>query len=268
MPISSLFDIAGKTAVITGGSRGIGLMIARGFVEAGVKVYISSRSAPACAEAAEALSKIGSCTAFPHDLGQTAGVHKLADEIKARESKIDILVNNAGAAWAEPFEKYSEKGWDKLMDINLKATFLLTQALYPLLRAAGTAEDPARVINIGSIDGILAPSIETYAYSASKAAVHHLTRNLAKHLAKDNINVNAIAPGPFETKMLAPVLAVSRKAMVAGVPRGRIGEDDDMIGAAIFYASRASSYVTGTVLPVDGGISGTPYTSLDWENGM
>ncbi|MGH6873019.1 MAG: SDR family oxidoreductase [Rhizomicrobium sp.] len=266
MPLSSLFDISGKTGLITGGSRGIGLMIARGFVEAGVKVYISSRDAKACAEAAEQLGP--SCIAFPHDLGRTDEVHKLADEIKARESRLDILINNAGAAWAEPFEKYSEKGWDKLMAINLKATFLLTQALYPLLKAAGTAEDPARVVNIGSIDGILAPSLETYAYSASKAAVHHLTRNMAKHLARDNINVNAIAPGPFETKMLAPVLAVSRKAMEAGVPRGRIGTDDDMIGAAIFYCSKASSYVTATVLPVDGGISGTPYTALDWENGM
>jgi NAD(P)-dependent dehydrogenase (short-subunit alcohol dehydrogenase family) len=268
MPISSLFDIAGKTAVITGGSRGIGLMIARGFVAAGAKVYISSRSAKACAEAAEELGKIGTCIALPHDLGQTAEVHKLADEIKAREKTLDILINNAGAAWAEPLEKYSEKGWDKLMAINLKATFLLTQALLPLLRAAGTADDPARVVNIGSIDGILAPTLESYAYSASKAAVHHLTRNLAKHLAKDNINVNAIAPGPFETKMLAPVLAVSRDAMVAGVPRGRIGIDDDMIGAAIFYCSRASSYVTATVLPVDGGISGTPYAALPWENEM
>jgi NAD(P)-dependent dehydrogenase (short-subunit alcohol dehydrogenase family) len=266
MPISSLFDISGKTALITGGSRGIGLMIARGFVEAGVKVYISSRDAKACAEAVEQLG--AACTAFPHDLGRTDEVHKLAAEVRARESKLDILINNAGAAWAEPFEKYSEKGWDKLMAINLKATFTLSQALYPLLKAAGTAEDPARIVNIGSIDGILAPSLETYAYSASKAAVHHLTRNMAKHLAKDNINVNAIAPGPFETKMLAPVLAVSRKAMEAGVPRGRIGNDDDMIGAAIFYCSKASSYVTATVLPVDGGLSGTPYAALDWENGM
>jgi NAD(P)-dependent dehydrogenase (short-subunit alcohol dehydrogenase family) len=266
MTISRLFDIGGKTALITGGSRGIGLMIARGFVEAGVKVYISSRDAAACDAAAKQLGK--NCVPLAHDLGKTEEVHKLAGEIKAREKKLDILINNAGAAWAEPFEKYSEKGWDKLMAINLKATFTLSQALYPLLKAAGTAEDPARIVNIGSIDGILAPSLETYAYSASKAAVHHLTRNMAKHLAKDNINVNAIAPGPFETKMLAPVLAVSRKAIEAGVPRGRVGADDDMIGAAIFYCSRASSYVTATVLPVDGGISGTPYSSLAWENGM
>jgi NAD(P)-dependent dehydrogenase (short-subunit alcohol dehydrogenase family) len=266
MPISKLFDIAGKTALVTGGSRGIGLMIAKGFVDAGVKVYISSRDAAACDAAAKQLGK--NCIPLAHDLGRTDEVHKLADEIKARENSLDILVNNAGAAWAEPFEKYSEKGWDKLMAINLKAIFLLTQALLPLLRAAGTADDPARVVNIGSIDGLLAPTLESYAYSASKAAVHHLTRNLAKHLAKDRINVNAIAPGPFETKMLAPVLAASRKAIEAGVPRGRIGNDDDMVGAAIFYCSMASSYVTATVLPVDGGISGTPYSSLAWENGM
>jgi NAD(P)-dependent dehydrogenase (short-subunit alcohol dehydrogenase family) len=263
MPISDLFSLSGKTALVTGGSRGIGLMIARGFVEAGVKTYISSRDAKACAEAEAALNKIGSCIALPHDLGHTAEVKALASEIAAREKKLGILINNAGAAWAEPIDQYSEKGWDKLMAVNLKAIFTLTQALLPQLRAAATEDDPARVVNIGSIDGILQPSLESYAYSASKAAVHHLTRNLAKHLAKDKINVNAIAPGPFETKMLAPVLAVARKQMEASVPRKRIGRDDDMIGAAIFYCSRASSYVTGTVLPVDGGIVTAAYTAMD-----
>ncbi len=265
MAVSSLFDIAGKTALVTGGSRGIGLMIARGFVEAGVKTYISSRKAEACERAAAELSKIGVCIPLAHDLGDMAEVKKLAGAVKAREDKLDFLINNAGAAWAEPIDQYSEAGWDKLMNVNLKAIFFLTQALLPVLRKAATAEDPARIVNIGSIDGILAPGLESYAYSASKAAVHHLTRNLAKHLAKDNINVNAIAPGPFETKMLAPVLAVARGAMEKSVPRGRIGRDDDMIGAAIFYCSRASSYVTGTVLPVDGGISGTPYTAIAVE---
>ncbi|HVU20421.1 MAG TPA: SDR family NAD(P)-dependent oxidoreductase [Rhizomicrobium sp.] len=263
MSVADLFSLKGKTALVTGGSRGIGLMIARGFVEAGVKTYISSRDAKACAEAEAALNKIGTCIALPHDLGHTAEVKALASEIAAREKKLDILINNAGAAWAEPIDQYAEKGWDKLMAVNLKAIFTLTQALLPQLRAAATEEDPARVVNIGSIDGILQPSLESYAYSASKAAVHHLTRNLAKHLAKDNINVNAIAPGPFETKMLAPVLAVARKQMEASVPRKRIGRDDDMIGAAIFYCSRASSYVTGTVLPVDGGIVTAAYTSMD-----
>jgi NAD(P)-dependent dehydrogenase (short-subunit alcohol dehydrogenase family) len=265
MSVSDLFSLKGKTALVTGGSRGIGLMIARGFVEAGVKTYISSRDAKACAEAEAELNKTGTCIALPHDLGHTAEVKALASEIAARETKLDILINNAGAAWAEPFASYSEKGWDKLMAVNLKAVFTLTQALLPLLRAAATEDDPARVVNIGSIDGILQPSLESYAYSASKAGVHHLTRNLAKHLAKDNINVNAIAPGPFETKMMAPVLAVARKQIEASVPRKRIGNDDDMIGAAIFYCSRASSYVTGTVLPVDGGIVTAAYTETGYS---
>jgi NAD(P)-dependent dehydrogenase (short-subunit alcohol dehydrogenase family) len=257
--ISKLFDIEGKTALVTGGSRGIGLMIARGFVEAGAKVYISSRKADACERAAEELSKHGTCIPLAHDLGETREVHRLAEAVAAHEPKLDILINNAGATWGEQIDRYSESGWDKVMNVNVKAVFLLTQALLPLLRAAGKTDDPARVVNIGSIDGLLQPALETYAYSASKAAVHHLTRNLAKHLARDNINVNAIAPGPFETKMLAPVLATARNALEASVPRKRIGMDDDMIGAAIFFCSRASSYVTGTVLPVDGGITAAAY---------
>lgn len=257
---SKLFDISGKTALVTGGSRGIGLMIARGFVENGVKVYISSRKADACERAAEELSKFGACIPLAHDLGRMDEVRALAADIRSREKKLDFLINNAGAAWAEPFEKFSEEGWDKLMNVNLKAIFFLTQGLLPLLRAAGTKEDPARVVNIGSIDGILQPTLESYAYSASKAAVHHLTRNLAKHLARENINVNAIAPGPFETKMLAPVLATARDAIVGNMPRGRIGEDDDMIGAAIFFCSKASAFVTGQVLAVDGGIVTSVYS--------
>ena len=257
--VSQLFDISGKTALVTGGSRGIGLMIARGFVQNGAKVYISSRKAEACERAAAGLSKYGTCIPLAHDLGSMAEVKALAEDIKAREKKLDILINNAGAAWAEPFETYSEAGWDKLMNVNLKAIFFLSQALLPELKAAGTADDPARIVNIGSIDGILQPQLESYAYSASKAAVHHLTHHLAKHLARDRINVNAIAPGPFETKMLAPVLATARKAIESSVPRGRIGEDDDMIGAAIFFCSRASSFITGQVLAVDGGIMAAAY---------
>lgn len=257
--VSQLFDISGKTALVTGGSRGIGLMIARGFVQNGAKVYISSRKAEACERAAAELSKYGTCIPLAHDLGSMAEVKALAEDIKAREKKLDILINNAGAAWAEPFETFSEEGWDKLMNVNLKAIFFLSQALLPELKAAGTADDPARIVNIGSIDGILQPQLESYAYSASKAAVHHLTHHLAKHLARDRINVNAIAPGPFETKMLAPVLATARKAIESSVPRGRIGEDDDMIGAAIFFCSRASSFITGQVLAVDGGIMAAAY---------
>jgi NAD(P)-dependent dehydrogenase (short-subunit alcohol dehydrogenase family) len=265
MALDTLFALKGKTALVTGSSRGIGLMIARGFVEAGVKTYISSRKASACEQAAAELSKTGTCIPLAHDLGDTPQIKQLADEIKTRETKLDILVNNAGATWAQPIDQYSEDGWDKVMNLNLKATFLLTQALLPLLRKAATTDDPARIINIGSIDGILQPSYESYAYSASKAAVHHLTHNLAKHLAKDNINVNAIAPGPFETKMLAPVLAVKRAQMEASVPRQRLGNDDDMIGAAVFFCSRASAYITGTVLPVDGGITAAAYTAMEMD---
>ncbi|MGD0143137.1 MAG: SDR family NAD(P)-dependent oxidoreductase [Rhizomicrobium sp.] len=261
MAISSLFDIKGKTALVTGGSRGIGLMIARGFVEAGVKTYISSRKAEACERAAKELSKIGECIPLAHDLASTAEVHKLADDVKAREKKLHILINNAGAAWAEPIDSYSEAGWDKVVDLNLKSVFTLTQALLPLLRAAATDDDPARVLNVGSIDGFLSPTLESYAYSASKAGVHHLTQHLAKHLAASHINVNAIAPGPFDTKMLAPVLATQRKAIEDSVPRRRIGSDNDIVGAAIFYCAPASSYVTGTILPVDGGIIAAAYTT-------
>jgi NAD(P)-dependent dehydrogenase (short-subunit alcohol dehydrogenase family) len=263
MALDTLFSLKGKTALVTGGSRGIGLMIARGFVAAGVKTYISSRNASACEQAAAELSKTGTCIPLAFNLGETSQIKLLAGEITARETKLHILVNNAGATWAQPIDEYTEDGWDKVMKVNLKATFLLTQALLPLLRKAATADDPARIINIGSIDGILQPSYESYAYSASKAAVHHLTHNLAKHLAKDNINVNAIAPGPFETKMLAPVLATARQQMEASVPQHRLGREDDMIGAAIFYCSRASSYVTGTVLPVDGGITAAAYTAME-----
>jgi NAD(P)-dependent dehydrogenase (short-subunit alcohol dehydrogenase family) len=263
LALDTLFSLKDKTALVTGGSRGIGLMIARGFVEAGVKTYISSRKASACEDAAAELSKIGTCIPLAHDLGETLQIKKLADEIKTRETRLDILINNAGATWAQPIDQYTEDGWDKVMNVNLKAIFLLTQALLPLLRRAATADEPARIVNIGSIDGILQPSYESYAYSASKAAVHHLTHNLAKHLAKDNINVNAIAPGPFETKMLAPVLAAARDKMEASVPRHRLGTDDDMIGAAIFFCSRASAFITGTVLPVDGGITAAAYTATE-----
>ena len=255
MPLSTLFSLQGKTALVTGGSRGIGLMIARGFVEAGVKTYISSRDANACAQAQAQLSKTGICIALPHDLGQTADVKKLAGEIAAREKTLDILINNAGAAWAEPFETYSEKGWDKVMAVNLKAIFTLTQALLPLLRAAASEDDPARVVNIGSIDGILQPSLESYAYSASKAAVHHLTRNLAKHLAKDNINVNAIAPGPFVTNIAGGHMRdpTTVAAFARFSPLHRLASTDEIQGLALFLASPASSYVTGSQIVIDGG---------------
>jgi NAD(P)-dependent dehydrogenase (short-subunit alcohol dehydrogenase family) len=202
MTASSLFDIAGKTALVTGGSRGIGLMIAEGFVDAGVKVYISSRKADVVADVAAELSKKGTCIGIPADLASESECRRLADEVAAREDSLDILVNNAGATWGAPLEDFDEAAFERVLALNVKGVFHLTKFLVPLLRQAGTVEEPARVINIGSIDGIQVPQLDTFSYSASKAAVHHLTRHLAKKLAP-TITVNAIAPGPFESKMMA-----------------------------------------------------------------
>ncbi|MFQ5416431.1 MAG: glucose 1-dehydrogenase [Myxococcota bacterium] len=255
--MNELFDITGKVALVTGGSRGIGLMIARGYVEAGVRVTISSRNREVCDEVAAELSKVGTCFSLPADLSSEAEARRLAAEFVEREGSVDILVNNAGANWGEPFETYPDDAWDKVLALNVKSVFHLTRALAPALAKAATAADPARVINVGSIDGIQVPIMETYAYSASKSAVHHLTRTLAKKLAPQHITVNAIAPGPFESKMMAKTLDRFRDAIVASCPMGRIGEPDDMAGIAIYLASRAGSYVTGAVIPVDGGIATT-----------
>ncbi len=251
----NLFSVEGKVAVVTGGSRGIGEMIARGLAEAGARVYISSRNAGACQRVATELSKSGTCIALPTDLSTPAGISQLVEELGARESQLDILVNNAGANWGAPLDEFPESGWDKVMDLNLKSIFFLTRDLLPLLRAGARHEDPARVINIGSVDGIKPPALETFTYSASKAAVHHLTAVLARRLARDHITVNAVAPGPFESKMMAATLERFRDGIIASCPRGRIGEPEDMAGVVIYLASRAGSYVTGAVIPVDGGIS-------------
>ena len=255
--MKNLFSVEGKVALVTGGSRGIGFMIARGFVENGVKTYISARKADVCDQAAAGLGKHGSCVSLPADLSRADGLAKLVAAVREREPKLHILVNNAGANWAEPIDAYGEGGWDKVVDTNLKAPFFLTRELLPLLRAAGTAVDPARVINIASIDGMHVPGLETYAYSSSKAGLIHLTRVLARRLAGENINVNAIAPGPFESKMMAETLRVFGEAIKQSCPRGRIGEPEDMAGTAIFLASRASAYITGALIPVDGGIATT-----------
>jgi NAD(P)-dependent dehydrogenase (short-subunit alcohol dehydrogenase family) len=255
--MKNLFSVQGKIALVTGGSRGIGYMIARGYVENGVKTYISARKADVCEAAAKELSAYGTCIAIPADVGDAADLKRLVTTLSAQEKKLDILVNNAGANWAAPIDEYPEAGWDKVLDVNLKSVFFLTRALLPLLRAAGTHVDPARVINIGSIDGLHVPGLETFAYSSSKAAVHHLTRTLARRLARENINVNAVAPGPFESKMMAETLKTFGEAIKAAAPRGRIGEPEDMAGVAIYLASRASAYVTGAVIPVDGGIATT-----------
>lgn len=251
----NLFDVAGKVALVTGGSRGIGAMIARGFVENGARVYISSRKQEVCDRVAQELGRVGTCVSLPADLSTETECRRLAAELAARESALHILVNNAGANWGAPLQEYPDSAWDKVLALNVKAVFHLTRALLPQLEAAAKPGDPARVINIGSIDGLRVPLLETYAYSASKAAVHHLTRVLAMQLAPRNITVNAVAPGPFESKMMAATLERFRDTIVAACPLGRIGEPEDMAGVALYLASRAGAYVTGAVIPVDGGLS-------------
>jgi NAD(P)-dependent dehydrogenase (short-subunit alcohol dehydrogenase family) len=252
--VNSLFDVSGKVVLVTGGSRGIGEMIARGFVEAGATVYISSRKADVCDAMAAELSKSGSCTSLPADLSSETECRRLAGEIAQRESRLDVLVNNAGATWGAPMADYDETAFERVLALNVKAIFHMTKFLRPLLEAEGTAENPSRVINIGSIDAIHVPTMETYAYSASKAAVHQLTRHLAKSLAP-NVTVNAIAPGPFESKMMHATLEAFGDEIAAAAPMKRIGRPNDMAGAAIFLASPAASYITGVILPVDGGIA-------------
>lgn len=249
----SLFSIEGKVALVTGGSRGIGEMIARGYVENGARVYISSRKAEMCERIAAELSEVGHCVALPFDLSTMTGVEGLAAELQAREPRLDVLVNNAGATWGAPIEAFPEAGWDKVLDLNVKSVFYLTARLLPALRAAASPEAPARVINIASVNGIEPPDLETYAYSASKAGCIMLTRHLAKRLARENILVNAIAPGPFPSQMMAARLAEDGDAIRARNPLGRTGEPEDMAGVAIFLASRASAYTTGAVIPCDGG---------------
>jgi NAD(P)-dependent dehydrogenase (short-subunit alcohol dehydrogenase family) len=257
MDTDALFSVSGKVALVTGGSRGIGSMIAEGLLSSGARVYISSRKATACNDAAERLSQFGDCISIPADLSTKDGSDALAAEIARREPQLHILVNNAGATWGAPLLEYPDDAWDKVLATNVKAIFHLTTALVPQLRAAASADDPARVVNIGSVDGIRVPATENYAYAASKAAVHMLTRQLADRLARDQITVNAIAPGPFRSKMMAFVLdADGGEEMIASsVPLRRIGRPEDAAGAALFLSSRAGSYLTGALIPVDGGIS-------------
>jgi NAD(P)-dependent dehydrogenase (short-subunit alcohol dehydrogenase family) len=254
---AELFDVAGKVVVVTGGSRGIGEMIATGFVHGGARVYISSRKSDACEALAKELSAHGECIAAPGDLSTLAGVRQLVDALSGREEMVDVLVNNAGVTWGATLEEYPDEGFDRVLALNVKSVFHCTVQFLPMLRAAASSENPARVINIGSIEGIQVPAWENYAYPASKAAVHMLTRQLAHRLAPESITVNALAPGPFPSRMTAFVTrdAEASAAVEQAVPLGRWGEPEDVAGAAIFLASRAGSYLTGALIPVDGGIS-------------
>ena len=256
-PFPDLFSLRGKRAVVTGGSRGIGAMIARGLLDAGAEVLISARKEHELEAARASLSEHGTVHAVRADVSTVEGVVALADAISAVFPSLDILVNNAGARWGMPLDDFDEHAWDKVMDTNVKGVFFLTQRLLPNLRVAASAADPARVINIGSIDGLHVNTMETYSYAASKAGVHHLTRSLARRLGRDHITVNAVAPGPFESKMMKATLEAFGDSIAASAPLGRIGRPDDMAGVAVFLASRAGSYVTGAVIPVDGGIATT-----------
>jgi NAD(P)-dependent dehydrogenase (short-subunit alcohol dehydrogenase family) len=256
--MGELFDVSGKTALVTGGSRGIGRMIASGLIQAGARVIVSSRKAGDLEATARELAEIGDCDAIPADVSTPEGAAELARATQARFPELDILVNNAGAGWGAPLQEFPAGGWEKVLHTNVEGVFHLTVALLPALRAGADAADPARVINIGSIDGLRPPALETYSYSASKAAVHMLTRHLAKRLAGEHVTVNAIAAGPFESKMTAFVLDTpeNREMVEQMVPLGRIGRPDDVAGLTLFLASRAGSYLTGAVIPLDGGISG------------
>ncbi|MEZ5378699.1 MAG: SDR family oxidoreductase [Acidimicrobiales bacterium] len=263
MQLNELFSVEGKIVVVTGGSRGIGEMIAAGFLANGAKVYISSRKADACEATATRLMAEygGECVAVPADLSGLPGVEALAAAIGEREDHVDILVNNAGVSWGAPLDEFPEIGWDKVMDTNVKGVFFLTQKLLPLLEAGATADDPSRVINIGSIDGLQTAAFSTFSYGPSKAAVHALTKLLASHLARRHIIVNAIAPGPFPTWMLSTGVGgggdvdnTDWDAIARGNPRGRVGTPQDIAGIAIFLASRAGAYTVGEVISCDGGI--------------
>ncbi len=251
---TGLFSVAGKTVVVTGGTRGIGLMIAGGFAAAGATVVIASRKAEAVEAAVAHLSRTGECSGYAVDLSEESGARELAADVGASHERVDVLVNNAGATWGVPLAEHDSSSWDRVLDLNVRGVFHTTKFFLPLLEAGATPDEPSRVINIGSIDGIHVPALETYSYSASKAAVHQLTRHLAKRLAP-NITVNAVAPGPFESKMMAATLEAFGDQIAEAAPLKRIGRPDDMAGVAIFLASRAGSYLTGAVIPVDGGIA-------------
>lgn len=252
--MSTLFSVAGKRVLITGGSRGIGAMLAHGFVTHGAKVYLAARDAAACEATATQLQAFGEATALSADLSTPAGVADLGQQFAGHEDTLDVLVNNAGATWGAPFDSYPPEAFDKVFNVNVTAPFLLTQALAPALRNSASATNPARVIMIGSIDGIRLPDFDSFAYSASKAALHQLTRHIAKALAPEAITVNAIAPGYFPSKMTA-FMFDDEPELARRIPLQRTGEADDLAGVALMLASRAGAYITGAVIPVDGGLA-------------
>ena len=254
--MQDLFSLAGRVALVTGGSRGIGEMIAEGFLRAGAKVYISARKASACVETAARLSAFGECVALPADASGAQGAKALAALYLAHESRLDILVNNAGAAWGAELESFPESGWDKVMDLNVKTPFFLTQALMPALRLGASAQQPAKIINIASIDGLSVNMQPTYSYAASKAGLIHLTKRMALELAPHNIVVSAIAPGAFASQM-NKTARDEGETLAKAIPARRIGTPEDMAGAAVFLASRAGDYVVGATLAVDGGVAWT-----------
>jgi 2-deoxy-D-gluconate 3-dehydrogenase len=263
LTINDLFSVRDKVVLVTGGSRGLGEMMAAGFLANGAKVYISSRKADVCDATAARLADThgGECVSIPADLSELAGVEALAAQVAEREQRLDVLINNAGASWGASIDDFPEKGWDKVMDTNVKGVFFLTQRLLPLLEAGATAEDPARVINIGSVDGIRTPAFDTVSYGPSKAALHTLTSQLAAKLVKRNILVNAIAPGPFPTWMLSTgvgtggdVEGTDWDALGRTMPRGRVGTPEDIAGLAIFLSSRAGAFTVGAIITCDGGL--------------
>jgi NAD(P)-dependent dehydrogenase (short-subunit alcohol dehydrogenase family) len=257
MKIEQLFSVRGKVALVTGGSRGIGEMIARAYVDNGVKVYITARKADACDALAKELSRSGECISIPADISRMDEIDRLGCEIQQRESRLDILVNNAGASWGADFATFPESGWDKVMDLNVKSPFFMTQRVFELLEAAGSEEDYARVINIGSIEGMRTSHLEAYSYAASKAAILHLTRMMAKYLANKHITVNAIAPGYFPSKMTDAIPEEESEVIEGRTPMRRWGRPEDMAGVALYLASKASGFVCGAVIPVDGGLATT-----------
>ena len=249
----NLFNVQRKVALVTGGSRGIGYMIAQGLLQQGAKVYIVSRKVAQCQQAAEELKQFGEVYALSADLSDVSQIEAFVEKFQKHEKRLDILIHNADATWGAPLDEYPEQGWDKVMDTNLKSVFFLTQALLPLLSQAATAQQPAKIINIGSMDGLTVPRFDSYAYSSSKAALHHLTR----HLAGQHIQVNAIALGPFATQMIQFVLEHNKNELEQRIPLKRIGQAEDLIGTSLFLASKASNHITGAVIPLDGGYSST-----------